>query len=72
MLGLQRLPSLWLILSFLMLSFFKKKSFYLLNLAVLGLRCCAGLSLVAVSGATLVSVLRFLASVPSLVAEKGL
>ena len=71
MLGLQRLPSLWLILSFLMLSFFKKKK-KLLFLAVLGLRCCAGLSLVAVSGATLVSVLRFLAAVPSLVAEKGL
>ena len=51
---------------------FFKQNFYLF-LAVLGLFCCVGFSLVAASGGySLVAVLRLLIAVASLVAEHGL
>ena len=52
--------------------FFFKQKFYLF-LAVLGLFCCVGFSLVAASGGySPVAVLRLLIAVASLVAEHGL
>ena len=52
----------------ILLSSILKFNFFL---AVLGLRCCVGFSLVVSQGYSLVVVLRLLAAVASLVAEPG-